>query len=93
MAKFALENSTGRLSGRLAKDDVIALWSEQSQLLDPTMTTLDLSQLEYVDSAGIAFLFHIQQSQLQSKNPLVLVNPAKQLQPLIKLYNLQDCFD
>ncbi|MCL1077477.1 STAS domain-containing protein [Parashewanella spongiae] len=92
MAEFQNYNNYCKVTGRLARQDVVTLWPKQDTLLAAEVELMDLSALEFIDSSGIAFLFHLVEQQQQANKPLKLINPAEQLQPLIALYNLQTLF-
>ncbi|MBE8167623.1 MAG: STAS domain-containing protein [Shewanella sp.] len=92
MAEFQNRKNCCKVTGRLSRQDVVALWPKQDTLLSAEVELLDLSALEFVDSSGIAFLFHLVEQKQQAKKLLKLINPAEQLQPLIALYNLQALF-
>ena len=92
MADFQHQQTTCFLKGRLSRPEVIALWPKQKAIVNNDIEQLDLSQLDYVDSAGVAFLFHLIEANAQNGRTLDLINPSKQLQPLIALYNLQTFF-
>ena len=92
MANFQHQQSTCILTGRLSRQDVIELWQQQRTIFNNDIQRIELSQLDYVDSSGVAFLFHLTQTRIEHGQRLDLVNPSKQLQPLIALYNLQSFF-
>ncbi|RLV60261.1 STAS domain-containing protein [Parashewanella curva] len=93
MAKFTVHDNSCSLSGRLSREEVVALWSKRQSLLSSQVSQLDLSELNYIDSSGIAFLFHLVKQQQKNNQTLLLVNPSQQLQSLIALYNLQPMFE
>ncbi len=92
MADFQHQQTTCFLKGRLSRPEVIRLWSERNTIVNRDIQQLDLSELDYVDSSGVAFLFHLIEVNTQNDRTLDLINPSKQLQPLIALYNLQTFF-
>ncbi|MFQ6372935.1 lipid asymmetry maintenance protein MlaB [Shewanella sp. YIC-542] len=89
MIEFKQQGDCCQLVGRLGQDDVKQLWAQRKQLLAEGTRTLDLQELSYSDSAGIAFLM-----ELLSQQPttLQLSHPATQVKRLIDLYDLQDFF-
>ncbi|WP_133405471.1 STAS domain-containing protein [Parashewanella tropica] len=93
MAQFTINQDSCVLSGRLSREEVVALWTKRKSLLSSQVNQLDLSELNYIDSSGIAFLFHLVEQQKQNNLILLLVNPSQQLQSLIALYNLQPMFE
>lgn len=92
MADFQHQQQTCFLKGRLSRQEVISLWSQQNAIANNEINQLELSMLDYVDSSGLAFLFHLVEISNQKGRTLKLVNPSDQLQPLIALYNLQTFF-
>ena len=93
MASFQHNDSICYFKGRLSQQEVISLWVQQGDIITAKTAILDLSQLDYVDSAGVAFLFHLVERQHKQARSLGLANPSSQLQPLIDLYNLQPFFN
>ncbi len=92
MVDFQHQAQTCHLSGRLSRKEVISLWPQQKTILIKEINQIELSQLEYVDSSGVAFLFHLVETCNENGRTMDLINPSKQLQPLIALYNLQSFF-
>ncbi|RYV01013.1 phospholipid ABC transporter [Shewanella sp. OPT22] len=92
MAQFQHQQQTCTLTGKLSRQEVIELWPQQQAILSDQITAIDLSRLDYVDSSGVAFLFHLIEAGNKNGRTVNLINPSKQLQPLIALYNLQSFF-
>ncbi|MGI2068010.1 STAS domain-containing protein [Shewanella sp. MF08487] len=89
MIEFVQQGTVCHLKGRLTQADVITLWPQRQQLLSDAIQTLSLSELQYSDSAGIAFLLalvreHSRQLELNLASP--------QLKKLIDLYDLHAFF-
>lgn len=96
MVNVSQQDSTLLLSGRLTQTDVAQLWPKRHQVFTAEILVVDLSALEYADSAGIALLVSLLSS---TSNPsrsasatLTLVNPSPQLQKMIALYDLDMFF-
>lgn len=68
--------------------------SELQDILDHTESgvVLDVSQIDYVDSTGIGELVGYLQRFSQAKRRLVLLNPHKRLESLLKLTQLESAF-
>nr|WP_275975052.1 STAS domain-containing protein [Shewanella gaetbuli] len=86
------------LQGRLTQDEVTQLWPNRHQLFTESTQVLDLSALNYVDSAGIAMLLALKKGLAKQKsasnevNSRLLVNPSTQLTSMIELYDLDAFF-
>lgn len=92
MITLSLDGDTCAVAGRLDHGVVKALWSEADALVPRAATRLDLRQLSYSDSAGIAFLLELWQRAQKRGQTLTLVQPSPQLGKLIALYDLQAFF-
>ncbi len=80
--------STLTLSGKLDRDTLLTLWHERETAM-AAITTIDVSALERVDSAGLALLVHLREiARAQGSTP-VFTGITDKLQSLITLYNLQ----
>ena len=93
MIEFKASGSTCNVSGTLNQQDVVSLWAQRHTLIDKDIKTLDLSDLSYSDSAGIAFLLALWRMHKQSGQVLALSAPSEQVARLIALYDLQACFE
>lgn len=88
MVEFVQQGRVCHLKGRLSQVQVIALWPQRQSLLEKQTQVLSLSELEYSDSAGVAFLLALVRAH---HSPLALDSASEQLKKLIDLYDLQ-CF-
>ncbi|MGL5360047.1 MAG: STAS domain-containing protein [Shewanella sp.] len=89
MIEFVQQGAICHLKGQLSQTQVISLWPQRHTLLSPSTTALSLTQLEYSDSAGVAFLLALVR---EHTGPLRLCAPSTQLKKLIDLYDLQSFF-
>ncbi|MGL4446656.1 MAG: STAS domain-containing protein [Shewanella sp.] len=89
MIEFVQQGATCHLKGQLSQTQVIALWPQRHSLLSESTSELSLAQLEYSDSAGVAFLLALVRDH---QGPLRLCAPSAQLKKLIDLYDLQSFF-
>lgn len=80
------------ISGSLQLEDIAGLWPRRQQLLTAETRYLDLSELNYSDSAGLAFLLQLWQQTTATDTQVRLIAPSEQLCRLIALYNLQAFF-
>lgn len=85
---WVLSQQTLFLRGALERDTLLPLWQQQETLL-ADKTTIDVAQLQRVDSSGLALLLHLCNRQSTNKGSLKISGRTKQLQDLISLYNLQ----
>ena len=93
MIEFVAQGQVCQLIGELSTEDVSRLWPKRQTLLAPEVTVLELSQLHYSDSAGIAFILALWQQHQQAGRTLALRAPSPQVGKLIALYDLQACFE
>ncbi|MGI2104530.1 STAS domain-containing protein [Shewanella frigidimarina] len=96
MITFNQQDQRCIVSGRLTQDEVKQLWPKRHELFTASTQVVDLSALEYVDSAGVALLLafiklHASSSQETSVSRQ-LVNPSEQLNKMIELYDLDAFF-
>lgn len=92
MINVNYQGQTCYISGHLTQKDVIKLWPDRQRLLNDDLQLVDLAQLEYCDSAGIAFLITLWQEFVQQGRTLQMITPSTQVTNLIQLYNLQSAF-
>lgn len=89
MVEFVQQGKICHLKGRLSQEQVVALWPQRQSLLSQDTQMLSLTELEYSDSAGVAFLLVLVR---QHGTPLQLCSASDQLKKLIDLYDLQSFF-
>ncbi|MCH1929437.1 STAS domain-containing protein [Shewanella sp. A25] len=89
MVEFVQQGNVCHLNGRLSQTEVALLWGNKHSLFSQDTQVLSLTQLEYSDSAGVAFLLALVR---QHPIPLVLSSASEQLAKLIDLYDLQSFF-
>lgn len=89
MVEFVQQGKICHLKGRLSQEQVVALWPQRQSLLSQDTQMLSLTELEYSDSAGVAFLLALVR---QHGMPLQLCSASEQLKKLIDLYDLQSFF-
>ncbi|MCH4295768.1 STAS domain-containing protein [Shewanella sp. 3B26] len=92
MISLTLNADRCEVSGRLDHGVVRDLWPRLDELIPAGATRLDLRQLSYSDSAGIAFLLELWQRAQNRGQKLQLVSPSAQLAKLIALYDLEAFF-
>lgn len=84
MIEVNLKNQTTLLfTGVLEREAVPLLW-EQLSALNNRISFIDVSGIERIDSAGLAFLVY-----LANQYNMTLLNRTEQLEMLIELYNLK----
>ncbi|AVT57005.1 lipid asymmetry maintenance protein MlaB [Pectobacterium versatile] len=82
------QDSTLALTGDLDRETLLPFWQQRESLL-VGKTTLDVSGLNRVDSAGLALLMHVYQ-QPPSGGEIAIVGASDRLKTLIALYNLNE---
>ncbi|QYK01012.1 STAS domain-containing protein [Shewanella psychrotolerans] len=92
MLEFRDEGSTCFVSGELSQAEVIRIWPMVDKLVAQQVECVDLSGINYSDTAGVAMLLHIVALQHKAGGALMLCRAPLQLQKLIDLYDLQDFF-
>ncbi|RLM27558.1 anti-sigma B factor antagonist [Brenneria alni] len=83
------QQSTLVLSGALDRETLLPLWQQRGMLL-ADKTSLDVSGLTRVDSAGLALLIHFYHQQSQKGVELGITGAGDRLKTLIALYNLNE---
>ncbi|QTF10283.1 lipid asymmetry maintenance protein MlaB [Brenneria izadpanahii] len=83
------QQSTLVLSGGLNRETLLPLWQQRDMLL-ADKTTLDVSGLSRVDSAGLALLIHFYYQRSLKGGELKIVGAGDRLKTLIALYNLDE---
>ena len=77
-----------KLAGRLDLEQVTQLSSEPQFGLPNDIKKLDLSDLSYIDSAGISLLLEWYKITKQTGNVLQFIQVNEQIKQLIELYDL-----
>ncbi|CAI1989417.1 lipid asymmetry maintenance protein MlaB [Serratia plymuthica] len=85
---FESQQQTLILRGELDRETLLPLWEQRETLL-ADKTALDVSQLQRVDSSGLALLVHLREQQRQLGVELKISGATDRLKTLIALYNLQ----
>jgi phospholipid transport system transporter-binding protein len=76
------------LQGELDRETLLPLWQQREALL-ADKTHIDVSQLQRVDSSGLALLVHFREQQSKRGISLTVTGVSNRLSTLIELYNLQ----
>lgn len=88
-----VQNEQGclQLNGQLDREHVPDLLKQIPELISAKdgQFTVDLSAVEHVDSAGLAWLVHMFSRCQQQQVTMTLLNPSKQLQMLMKVSDLE----
>ncbi|MCL1146611.1 lipid asymmetry maintenance protein MlaB [Shewanella sp. 10N.261.52.F9] len=92
MIEFNQQGINCAVLGRLDQQAVRSLWNGRSSILHPETQLLQLSGIEYCDSAGVAFLLELVSMFAAKGVSLKLVSPSEQLKKFIILYDLNDFF-
>lgn len=77
------------LSGDLDRETLLPLWTQYKAMVLEEINEIDVSQLNRVDSAGLALLVQFIEEATSRKRNLVLTGITDRLNTLITLYNLQ----
>ncbi|MGE6472644.1 lipid asymmetry maintenance protein MlaB [Serratia proteamaculans] len=85
---FESQQQTLILRGELDRETLLPLWEQRDTLL-ADKTVLDVTQLQRVDSSGLALLVHLREQQRQRGVELKISGVSDRLKTLITLYNLQ----
>ncbi|TRW50435.1 STAS domain-containing protein [Aliidiomarina halalkaliphila] len=85
------EDTLVRVAGDLDRDQVGAAWSNRSHWMgQENELVMDLSEVEKVDSAGLAFLIQIQAELAQQQRALSLHNVNTQLRQFAAVSGVTD---
>lgn len=85
---WASQEQTLVLRGELDRETLLPLWQQRETLL-ADKTTIDVAQLQRVDSSGLALLLHLREQRSQQGVEIKITGVTERLQTLITLYNLQ----
>ncbi|WP_145513302.1 lipid asymmetry maintenance protein MlaB [Yersinia massiliensis] len=83
------EQDTLVLQGELDRETLLPLWQQREVLL-ADKTHIDVSQLQRVDSSGLALLVHFRELRIKQGTSLTITGVSDRLSTLIELYNLRD---
>ena len=75
------------LRGELDQELILPLWNARAQATDG-VSTIDLSDVSRVDSAGVALLVHFVALVRRQGKTAQVVGKSENLQTLVSLYNL-----
>ncbi|OVZ95376.1 lipid asymmetry maintenance protein MlaB [Yersinia alsatica] len=76
------------LQGELDRETLLPLWQQRETLL-VGKTHIDVSQLQRVDSSGLALLVHFRELRSKQGVSLTITGVSDRLSTLIELYNLR----
>ncbi|CNI50610.1 putative anti-sigma B factor antagonist [Yersinia frederiksenii] len=76
------------LRGELDRETLLPLWQQREALL-ADKTRIDVSQLQRVDSSGLALLVHFRELRSKQGVSLAITGVSDRLSTLIDLYNLR----
>ncbi|NDL00027.1 MULTISPECIES: lipid asymmetry maintenance protein MlaB [Photorhabdus] len=77
------------LKGTLDRNSLLPLWQQKEKLL-ADIDSINVSQLEYVDSTGLALLVRFKHHMQKRGDKLRFSGIDERLNTLIKLYDLQE---
>ncbi|KGM28120.1 anti-sigma B factor antagonist [Photorhabdus luminescens] len=92
MGESLIWEKTGQtliLKGTLDRDSLLPLWQQKEKLL-ADIDSINVSQLEYVDSTGLALLVRFKHHMQKRGDKLRFFGIDERLNTLITLYDLQD---
>lgn len=84
-----------RLKGRVVLDECDRLKSSVVPLISPQLAqiNLDLSEVEFIDSAGLGALVGIKVSSNKHRTRLALLNPSRAVSDILMVSKLDSIFD
>ncbi|RUO62457.1 STAS domain-containing protein [Pseudidiomarina insulisalsae] len=88
-AKLSWQHDNGKLAfdGELTRATVPAAWEQrdswQSEAGDQLQ--VDLSEVEHVDSAGVAMLLQLKKYLMQKDCELTILNPSQQFKAIVEV--------
>ncbi|AIN19777.1 MULTISPECIES: lipid asymmetry maintenance protein MlaB [Yersinia] len=87
--KWQSQQETLILQGELDRATLLPLWQQREALL-ADKTRIDVSQLQRVDSSGLALLVHFRELRGKQGVSLAITGVSDRLSTLIELYNLRE---
>jgi anti-anti-sigma factor len=85
-------SKTVYLEGRLNNETVPKLDDELNRVVNSTATVVvfDLSELDYISSAGLRSIFRLQKAVAERSGKTVLVNPQPQIRKVLEIVRATD---
>jgi phospholipid transport system transporter-binding protein len=77
-----------RVTGSITIHNVVKVVEQGVALFDQGGKTIDLSQVQDVDSAAVSLLLEWQREAVRRKREITFVNVPEKLKSLLRLYNL-----
>ncbi|EHM49451.1 lipid asymmetry maintenance protein MlaB [Yokenella regensburgei] len=85
--RWSCEEGCLRLQGELDQDWLVPLWEARAQATKAA-SSIDLSAVTRVDTAGLALLIHLIADIRAQGREASVIGKSENLQTLIQLYNL-----
>jgi phospholipid transport system transporter-binding protein len=77
-----------RITGSITIHNVVEVVEQGIALFDQGGKTIDLSQVQDVDSSAVSMLLEWQRESVRRKHRITFVNVPEKLKSLLRLYNL-----
>lgn len=75
--------------GPLTRSSVPALWKTRGQWLGNKPVSVDLSAVEVIDTAGVAFLLEIMKATQSTETPLKCIGASSQLKQIASVSGVE----
>jgi phospholipid transport system transporter-binding protein len=83
------QDSIIAFKGSLTRNSVPALWKTRKQWLGDELVSVDVSQVEVIDTAGVAFLLEIMKATQSTKTPLKCIGASDQLKQIASVSGVE----
>lgn len=83
------EDNIIAFQGSLTRSSVPALWKTRKQWLGNKAVSVDVNQVEVIDTAGVAFLLEIMKATQGTNRPLKCVGASEQLKQIASVSGVE----
>lgn len=83
------QDSIIAFKGSLTRNSVPALWKTRKQWLRDELVSVDVSQVEVIDTAGVAFLLEIMKATQGTNPPLKCIGASDQLKQIASVSGVE----
>jgi len=83
------DDNTLVFTGSLTRHSVAGLWSKRKSWSVGSETKVDLTDVEVIDTAGVAFLLEILKLVGDGKGPLICVGASEQLKQIARVSGVE----
>ena len=83
------KDSVIAFKGSLTRNSVPTLWKTRGQWLGDELVSVDVSQVEVIDTAGVAFLLEVMKATQGTNAPLKCIGASEQLKQIASVSGVE----